>query len=782
MSTSKRRVITLALFVVSVLAWALVLTRLHVEMAITHFLPAGSSGEIPEILHALTESELARTTIVDLGAEAEQHTDLLRIAKGFVAELRTRPSVDRVRSGLEPGDDERVIATLRSVPPSAFVPADRFTPETYQERLRALKDELSGPLGPLASAFAPTDPMGARLGVLERLRGLEGQTLSSEDGVLFSADGAHAFVFVMAHGSAFDADTQRAFLRDLDDALAKAGGAAQVTLEISSVAKYTVVSEAMIRGDIERIGTLSTLGILLLFGLFFRSLRMLLLALVPLLFGTILATIASYFLFGTIHGVTLAFGSSLLGVGIDYAEHYFSHFSLAPERGADRVMHEVRPGLGLGALTTIVGLAGIAWADFPGATQLAVFSCLAVLGSLIGTVLFLPPWMPAQYKRPPLPARLERAALHWLDVLRRRKSLAWLWVAASVLFALGVLRAHFVDDVTVLMATDPVVSAEDARVRGRITRAEPGRFAVVVGDTEQEALERLGETTRALARAHQDGLVEHYVPLGELLRSDAAQRASFRAARDSRPAFEAALRAEGFEVAAFQPYLDSLNAEPTILTPAMLIDSPLGDLVRPLCPRIGTRQGYIIPLGGVRSIEQLRERVPLATLIDERALLESTYSHVRRRVMQLVGVGMLVVLAILRLRYRAWRTALAAFIPGALAGLLTIGAFGWLGIPLNVLHAVGLVLVLSMGVDFGIFVAEGRASDEETARALVGIFTATLTTLLSFGLLAWSQSPALRALGSTMSLGLVWSLLLCPAVFILAERVRVAADAPKENP
>ena len=147
--------------------------------------------------------------------------------------------------------------------------------------------------------------------------------------------------------------------------------------------------------------------------------------------------------------------------------------------------------------------------------------------------------------------------------------------------------------------------------------------------------------------------------------------------------------------------------------------------------------------------------------------------------LQLVAFGLVVVLAILRLRYGNLRVSMAAFLPAVIASMLTLGTFGWLGVPLNVLHAVGLVLVLSMGVDFGIFVAEGRASDEDTARALVGIFTATLTTLLSFGLLAWSQSPALRALGSTMSLGLTWSLLLCPSVFILAERVR---EAPQKDP
>lgn len=776
---ARRQLVTFAAFALSILVWVLVLGHLRLEMAITHFLPAGSRGDIPEILHALTESELARTTIVDLGVKtSERHADLLRAAQRFTSDLRTRASIERVRSGIEPGDDEKVVGTLRSVPPSAFLPPERFAADAYEPRLIALKDELGGPLGPLARAFAPSDPMGATLGVLDRLRRLEGNALGSEEGILFSEDGLHAFVFVIGRGSAFDADTQRGFLRDLQDALDKSG-VAEVSLEVSSVAKYTVVSERMIRGDIERIGTLSTIGILLLFGLFFRSLRMLLLALVPLLFGTIVATVVCYFLFGSIHGVTLAFGSSLLGVGIDYAEHYFSHFSLTPERGADRVMHEVRPGLGLGALTTMIGLAGIAWADFPGAKELAVFACLAVFGSLIGTVLFLPPWMPTRYARPPLPARLERSALHWLAVLRRRKGFVWASGLVCVALAAGVLRARFIDDVSVLMATDRAVADEDARVRGRITRAEPGRFAVVIGRDEAEALEKLDKTNAALAAAHDAGLVDHYVPLGELLRSDTAQRESFAAAKQNLPAFERALRAQGFEVEPFRPYVDSLAGAPKILTPEMLLASPLGDLIRPLCPKLGTRQAFVIPLGGVPSTERLRARLPDATVIDERALLESTYSHVRERVLQLVAFGLVVVLAILRIRYGGWRVSLAAFVPAALAALLTIGTFGWFGISLNVLHAVGLVLVLSMGVDFGIFVAEGRSSDEDTARALVGIFTATLTTLLSFGLLAWSQSPALRALGSTMSLGLVWSLLLCPSVFILAERVR---DTPQKGP
>lgn len=762
----RRKLVTALAFALTLLVWALALPHMRVTMAITHFLPDARAGKIAEILHALAESDLARTTIVDLSLPEDApdaRAQLIERAQRFVHALAEAPSVERVQSGLEPGEDMRTVEALRGVPPSAFLPRERFDAEAYPAALAALKEQLGGPLGPLARAFAPADPLGGTLQLLDRLRNLEGAPLESDSGILISAEGAHAFVFVHGRGSAFDADTQRVFLRELDQARERCG----LRMELSSVAKYTVMSEATIRGDIERIGTISTVGILLLFGLFFRSLRMLLLALVPLVFGTTLATLVCWLAFGSIHGITLAFGSSLLGVGIDYAEHYFSHFALGPERGADGVMREVRPGLGLGALTTIAGLFGIAWADFPGAVELAAFACLAVLGSLIGTVWFLPPWMPASYKRPALPARLEHWGLGVLAFLRRGRAVLWGSALLVVLLALGLWRLHFSDDVAVLISIDAEVSAEDARVRGRVTRAEPGRFVVV---TEDESGDKLDATERALAQAKDDGVLEHYVPLGAILRSPRAQRESFAAAQASAPALERALTDAGFAAAAFAPYFEALRAsEPALFSRDKLQNTPLSKVIDPLCPLLDGKQAHLIPVGGVRDEAALRSRLSAATYIDEGALLQSTYAHVRARVLQLAAFSLLFVVFTLRVRYRSSRVALAAFVPALLAALCTIGTLSWCGIPLNVLHVVGLVLVLSMGVDFGIFVAEGRHEDLETARSLVGIFTATLTTLLSFGLLALSHSPALRALGTTMTMGLTFSLLLCPAVFVLTE-------------
>src|SRR6185369_13676144 len=130
-------------------------------------------------------------------------------------------------------------------------------------------------------------------------------------------------------------------------------------MQTSGTAQFAIAGESQMKGDINRIGIISTVGILVIFLVLFGSVRMILLGFVPMLFGSAVAVLACQALFGEIHGITIAFGTSLLGVGLDYVEHYYAHFVLTPEIPAATTMKRVGPSLALGALTTIIGFVGI---------------------------------------------------------------------------------------------------------------------------------------------------------------------------------------------------------------------------------------------------------------------------------------------------------------------------------------------------------------------------------------------------------------------------------------
>jgi predicted exporter len=760
------RVRSAALFALVTLLWAVTLPRMRVDMSIAHFLPESQDKRAAGLLRSLAESEMARVTVIHLSGGTPDA--LLGVAKTLLTGLRDLPTTKEVRSGFDDGAERALFEFFASYPPSAFLPVSAFTDEAIEARVRALKSELAGPLGPVVRLTAPRDPLGATFGLLRLLREEQGVGTTTREGILITNDGAHAFLFLTTIGNAFDADTQRASFAGIERVFTQSNARqAGISYELAGVGRHTVESEQQIRGDIQRIGTLSTLGVLLLFAFAFRSIRMLLLGLVPLLFGTMVATLGCYLLFGSVHGLTLVFGTSLLGVGIDYAEHYYAHFALEPEVGAVAMMRRVWPGLFMGATTTIIGLAGLAWADFPGAVQMAVFSTLAVAGALVGTRLLLPPWMPDGYRRPAMLAQVEEWFARSLEVLGRFRRWPWVPLVITAVVALGLVRISFIDDLNALLEVDPALTATEDRVRTLLTEADPGRFAVVLAKDEERLGEDLEKVEAELAAAKDAGLVARFTPLGALLRSPAAQREARARAIEKLPVLRAALEREGFRPEAFRPYEEALEhpARPEV-TLADTLASPIGDLVRPLSFVLGDEHGFVLPLGGVRSVSELRAAVPHALIADETSLLADTYGHVRARVMSLIGLGLVFVFAILFWRYRDARLAASAMVPAILAAIATTATFGWIGAPLNIFHAIGLALVLSMGVDYGIFVVEGRESRIDAARSLVSVLTATVTTILSFGMLAISSNPALRALGGTIALGMTLAFVLSPSALV----------------
>jgi predicted exporter len=76
-------------------------------------------------------------------------------------------------------------------------------------------------------------------------------------------------------------------------------------------------------------------------------------------------------------------------------------------------------------------------------------------------------------------------------------------------------------------------------------------------------------------------------------------------------------------------------------------------------------------------------------------------------------------------------------------------------------------MVISMGVDYGVFLVDASESAEERSVALLSVFLAATTTVLGFGLLAISRHPLLSAIGITATVGMTACLLLAPTTLIL---------------
>lgn len=782
---------------------------LSLRTDLTDFVPESDDAELAAIAREVTDSEIARTSILSLGPTDDPHL-AASLALAVGSTLADEPTIAWVRTG-PPEDAQSTFYELYFPRRFAFAARDAsearaLTSESGLEaRVRSLRGELTGPTAMLVRRIAPEDPL---LLFPTLLRGFAGGPASGAEGeepasapigldvvdgafVARERDGegreqAYGIVMLASRGTTFRAEAQEPVLAAIDRAFEAArdeagAPAAGVSLTQAGVARFAVRTERALRDDTSRISTLSTVAIVVLFLVLFRGPRYLVLGAIPLGVGTVASVLACRLLFGGVHAITLAFGSSLLGVGIDFISHYTNQHVLEPKGSAAGTMAHIRPGLALGALTTVAGLAGLGASTLPGMREIAVFSAVGVGASLAATLWLVPPFMPEGVVPTAAHRWLARTQAVLFEAVRARPLVGSLLpIGALVLCAVGLPRLAFVDDLRRMNEIDPALAAEDRLVRSRVAQGEAGRFVMAMGEDDEAALVASDRASAALEAAVAAGELTRYRAITPFLRSARTQRevdAVFRDDRELAPRLEAVLEREGFVASMFGPFREALAAPAAApLDHTTLWASSLGPLVSPFRVEVTDRSGarrvaYLAFVEGVRDAEALAAR--LGTLegvryFDQARYLEGAYRSFRERAFFLVLGGVLVVFLMCLARYRSVVLATAAVAPALLASLTSLALVALLGGEANLMHLVACLLVLSMGEDYAVFLLEERDAKEGPATTMVGILLACVTTVLSFGLLAMSAHPALRALGFVTSVGVGLAFVLAPLSLVLA--------------
>jgi predicted exporter len=765
----------LVIFAVITLALGLFVgLRLEMRTAITEFLPHDAQAARLSLARELAESTQSRAVVLTLGGADE--TTRIAAARALAKQLMDSGAFTWVRSGLDQSDQQLFYA-LYFPARLGFVDIEEgkgpVSDAWIDARVAAMKERLSSPLGMLERRLAPEDPLGAFSGLLSSFGGERG-ALTLRDGQLVTEDGQHAIIFAETKAPAFQSSEQGRVARHIDAAYAQLRKRTpSLTLEWSGLNRYALAGEESVKGDIGRISSLSIVGIFLLYLLVFRSFREPLIVLLPISFGSLLAVAVCQGLFGFVHGLSLAFGSSIIGVAEDFSTHFFAHRRATPkDEGNEALMTRLWPGMWLGALTTIAGIAALMASGFPGLVQMSVFGSVGVVGALLSTRFLVP----VLSRKGPLPPTRKLApwGMQFVRSLRRdRRRALFLVVPPLLLAAVGSAQLRVEGGMRALRTPTPELDAENERIQQRLGRRSAGRVVVAVGKDDEQALVQAELAVARLSSAKAQGLVSEYRSASELVPSQDRQRATReRLAKDATfvPRLRASLAKHGFDAGAFAPFEAELaRPDPIFVTPAQVLSSPLADLVRPFRVPLAEGVAFLVPVSTTRSPELARlfESVPGVLYIDQEALFDDAFDRFRQRAVWSLGIGLLFVMGTLWLRYRNARIAALGMLPALLGASAALGVEGLFGVHITLMHVIAILLVLSMGVDYGIYVLESRESLEEGVTTLGSILLAALTTVLSFGLLGLSDNPALSGIGLTVSLGLLFSVLASPAVLAL---------------
>jgi predicted exporter len=753
----------LLLAALAVFAWR----HLRVTGDLRSFMPPPETADQRLLMDQIGEGPGSRLLL--LAVEGAPETELADLSRDLAEALAEDPHFERVVNGsFDPASLDTEFLPYRyllSPTLDTRVFDEAFLREQLHERVADLASSAAGLLKPLL----PRDPT-LEVAALAA-RWTPPNAPATRDGVWFSSTGA-ALLLAETRAGGFDPGAQAAGIAALESAFAALPGADAATLTISGPGYFSVVVGNQTRAEADRIGLVSSVGFVLLLLLAYRSLSVLLLAALPIASGALAGIAALALGFGAAHGITLAFGFTLLGVAQEYPIRVLSH-----RRTGEDAMTSVRALWPL--LLTAIASAAIAYLAFlasgvTGLQQLAVFTITGLVVAGLATRYLLPRVLPARFHDAAETPGIARA-VDWLGALPRPRWLPWLLALAGVLVLFLAPGPTWQNNLAALTPVPADLLARDAELRAELG-APDVRYLLVLEAATPDALLTLSESLepklRALAEADAlDGaeLPSRYLP------SIGTQRAR-QAKLPDRATLEATLAAIApelpFRDGLFAPLVDDIEAARTLapLSPAEFAKSPFGARLDSMLVERDGRWLGLATLSGVHDADAIAaldaNGAGNVRLLDLKAASESLVVAYRERVLAALG-GALVLLALtvgvaLRGPRRVWHV----LGPMCLATLLVLVVERAIGISLSLFHLVALTLAAGLGLHYALFFERPVADAAEARRTLHATLVCVISALLVFGMQAWSSLPVLRAIGLTVGLGVAFhfclSILMAP--------------------
>ncbi len=762
-----------ALWICCIAVATVIVARARYVTDLSAFLPARPTPMQQLLVDQLRDGPASRLILIaieqgDAGARA-------RTSSSMAGRLRQDRQFSSINNG-EPvtaGRDREFLFTHRYLLSDA-VTAERFSAAGLRSAIGDTLDDLASSAGLLLKPLFPSDPTGEMLHILDQLQRIPSP--ATQDSVWVSRDGSRAVMLALTAAGGSDTDAQERAILAIRAAFSAAtrglaaGSAAGVQLKLSGPGVFAVIA----RGKIERAAVrLSIAGAMLVAALLFavyRSLPALLLGLAPVATGAVMGIAAVALGFGVVHGITLGFGTTLIGESVDYSIYFFVQSRQpGPEGGASaNWQHTWWPTIRLGMLTSVCGFASLLPSGFPGLAQLGLYSIAGLVAAALATRHVLPQLLPDGFtirNVAPLGTRVGRLLGRIRGVTAAGLALLLAGAALTIL-----LRHHGVWS-RELAALSPVSLADqnyDAELRQDLGTADVGDLVIVSAPTLDSVLELAERAGGALEPLIESKVIGGFDSPANFLPSRATQRVRQNSLPDAER-LGSNLRevAAGLKIGTerLQPFLGDVEAARTarLITPEDLQGTSLRTGFDALILRQPGRWNALLPLHAVAARQAvdparvqaaLEARLPEAKVLDLKHESDAMYESYLNEAMRLSAAGIAAIIVLLLITLRSPPRVMRVLAPLLLAVLTVAAGLVLCGAQLTILHLVGMLLIVAVGSNYALFF-DRQTNLHATGEplTLASLIIANTSTVIGFGLLSFSQVPVLVALGATVAPG-----------------------------
>jgi predicted exporter len=627
--------------------------------------------------------------------------------------------------------------------------ADDFSPWLAKQTAADLSRFLATPEALAFEELIPSDPLLLMPAAVERLKDGLSLVQSAGSGNPVSP----TLVWARLSVSPLSEAGQKPAFDAIEHALSVVRGQfAGVQVAYTGVNRFAAASRARIKSEVSWLNSASLAAVLAVAFLFIRRVYRGLHLIPVVLLATLGAWVCTTAVFDRVHIMVFVVGSLLTGVAIDYGFYLFMQPPVGPGEDYWHKVRRLAKPLLASCLTAVAGFALLLFSELPFIRQLGVFVGSGLVSALAAAVVYF-----STVKNPFLEARTFPGNSLLSASTRRnlRRAVIVLWIVALP----GLALLQWKDDIRELEIPSPKLKKEDARINALFGGQADHTVYLTYGPTIEAARDSLASLDQWLQST--GGEKVRSVGLSAVVptANQAGEAVRFVRAHPEFPTeLHSAFAAAGFDTNAFDPFFAAYkhyaeSAEKISLSEALSalqskLTGPVGLLLhtgRPLnwFVTIVSRAPAVSPPAATNTISASQLQT-----------LNRIFSRYRRSALWLSLTGLAIVGAGVLLSY-GWRDGARIFaIPcGTCLGLF--GVLGWTGHPLNLFHLLGAFLGVCLTHNYSIFSATSAYRGEAPP---VSVRMSALTTAASFGVLALSGIPVVRALGSTVAIMVISAL------------------------
>ncbi len=742
---------------------------------LTVFMPTGATVEERLLLDELQQGAMGRLVLIAI--EGSDASERARISHHLVNQLLSTGQFTQINNGgqqFNTGELQHLFEYRYLL--STNISAESFSVSLLRAALIERLHELTSPLSAFYTKLLPADPTNELLTLEQTLQ--PSQQPAKTVGVWSSDEDNRALLLAETRASGIDLDAQQQAVESIRNAFALADPSGKFRLLLSGPGVYGVMSREMIRSESTQLSLAASGLVAVILFIAYRSLPLILLGALPVISAMLAGTTAVTLWFGSIHGITLAFGITLLGMTIDYPIHLFSHTGRGEESNAG--IKRIWPTLRLSALTSGAAFAVVMTTSFDGLAQLGLFTIAGVAAAALFTRWLMPdlPGMHGIRHRPGISGwgeslglcrQLDRSIavaansglkyptrLPILSVVGIALSLSilWLWIQQEQLWE---------NNLAALSPVPQQLIAQDRGLRQQLNAPEVSHLLIVTANSAEKALQQAEALQPRLKFLQSQNIIRDSDLLTKLLPSSRTQLKRQMQLPDMhslRHNLSQAMEGTPFRPGTFEPFLESVEKSRSLppLSPDQTTGTLIGNKVGALLRQWDAGWILMIPLSGVTDPQALNREFNDHSLDNVRYInLKSETGQLvikfRNEALYRLSWGLLFLIGLLLFVLKSPGRVARVLLPVCIALVVDIALLLALGQRLSLFHLVSLLLVAGISLDYSLFINRPDADWQERCRTLHSLTVCLLSTATVFGLLALSDIPVLKAIGSTVVIG-----------------------------